>query len=538
MARPTHISIYDSTLRDGSQGGGVSFSLSDKIRIARALDNFGIDYVEGGWPGSNPKDAEFFTQMRRKPLQHARLVAFGATCRAGSRPEDDANLQALLEAGTDVVAIVGKSWCLHVQEVLKVSLKANLRMVADTVAYLAGQGREVIFDAEHFFDGYQADREYALEVLQTARRAGAATLVLCDTNGGTLPDDLAHICAEVREAVPSIPLGIHCHNDSGCAVAGSLLAVRAGCTQVQGCLNGYGERCGNADLCAIIPALSLKMGCECLADSANLPRLTWLSRMLSELTVQREMPNQPYVGRMAFAHKGGMHVDAVTKNPRTFEHVDPEIVGNQRHFLLSEHAGLSSVLEKATEQSLDIPGAEARGVLELLKQKEAEGYSYEAAEASFRLLVDKFLGRSRPHFSLEGFRVIVEKRSLTEDCLSEATIKVNVNGRTELTAAEGRGPVDALDLALRKALGKFYPQLERMQLRDFKVRILDGSKGTAAQTRVLIESSDGGLRNWGTVGLSENIIEASWQALLDSVEFLLGQGLDNGQEDKHDDEEQ
>lgn len=523
MTAARQISIYDSTLRDGSQGAGIIFSLSDKIRIAQTLDSLGVDYVEGGWPGSNPKDADFFAQMVKQPLKHARLVAFGSTCRAGVSPEEDSNLQALLAAGTEVVTIVGKSWCLHVQEVLKVSLKENLRMIADSLDFLVSHGREVIFDAEHFFDGYAGDREYALEVLETARTHGARTLVLCDTNGGTLPDEIAGICREVRAIMPAdIALGIHCHNDCGCAVACSLMAVRAGCSHIQGCLNGYGERCGNADLCAIIPSLMLKMDCQCLRKPEKLDSLTNVSRMLYELTVQREQPNQPYVGRMAFAHKGGMHVNAVIKNPRSFEHVNPEVVGNQRHFLLSEHSGTSSVLEKASEQNLELSAEEVRKVLAVLKKKEAEGFAYEAADASFKLMVDKCLDRNVPHFSLEGFRVIVEKRSMTEDSLSEATIKVKVNGRTELTAAEGNGPVDALDLALRKALIKFYPQLSEMQLRDFKVRILDGAQGTAAQTRVLIESSNKDRQTWGTVGLSENIIEASWQALLDSVEYFLG----------------
>jgi len=517
-----HISIYDCTLRDGCQGHGVSFSLSDKLHIANALDAFGIDFIEGGWPGSNPKDQEFFAQMRRHPLKNANLVAFGSTSHFGIKPEDDPNLQALLDAGTDYVAIVAKSWLLHVRDVLKVTPEQNLEMIAATLDFLSANGRKVILDAEHFFDGFISSPDYARKVLETAVAHHAEVLVLCDTNGGTLPYDIGQACTTVRSWLgDDIQLGIHCHNDSECAVASSLMAVRTSCTQVQGCMNGIGERCGNANLCSIIPALILKMGLSCLKDDSQLSNLTQLSRLLYERAVLREREEQPYVGRMAFAHKGGMHVDGVTKNPQTFEHISPESVGNQRAFLLSEHSGTSSIVEKAMEQNMELTVQKARAVLDDLKSKEAAGYCYEAADASFKLLVSKHLGEHSPHFSLDGFRVIVEKRGQNDACLSEATIKLQVNGETELTAAEGEGPVEALDLALRKALKKFYPQVTEMQLQDFKVRIIDGALGTAAQTRVLIDSSDG-RDSWGTVGMSVNIIEASWQALLDSMEYFLG----------------
>lgn len=515
------VRIYDSTLRDGSQGPGVNFSMADKLRLARSLDAFGVDYLEGGWPSSNPKDAEFFAHLRRHPLQYARLVAFGSTCHPGLKAADDANLQALKAAGTPAVTLVGKTWLLHVREILKISPKKNLKLIADSLDYLSSPERELIFDAENFFDAYASDQDYALSVLDTAWRHGATTLVLCDTNGGTLPGEIFQVCGEVRKILPAeVNLGIHCHNDSDCAVASSLLAVQAGCRQVQGCFNGFGERCGNANLCSIIPAIMLKLHLNCLRDSSQLTHLTDLSRLVYELSVVRESPQQPYVGKMAFAHKGGMHINGVTKNPATFEHVAPESVGNKRQFLLSELSGLTSIQEKAQEQSLKLPEDEARKILNELKQQEAAGYSYEAADASFKMLVQKHLGQHKPHFSLEGFRVIIEKRSFADACLSEATIKVKVNGQTELTAAEGEGPVNALDVALRKALQKFFPGVSRMQLRDFKVRILDGAQGTAALTRVLVDSSDG-KQSWGTVGMSENIIEASWQALLDSVEYFL-----------------
>lgn len=520
MAPKVH--IYDTTLRDGTQAEGISFSVTDKVRIAEQLDSFGIDYIEGGWPGSNPRDMGFFEAMRGRKLTHAKLTAFGSTRRNTHRAEDDPNLLRLLEAETPAVAIFGKSWLLHVHDVLRVSPEDNLLMVADSCRFLADQGREVIFDAEHFLDGYRDQPDYALEVLKTAAANGATCIVLCDTNGGRLPHEVSDISRTVRAALPAdIELGIHCHNDSGCGVANSLAAVVAGATHVQGTINGFGERCGNADLCSIIPGLQLKMGLSCVPEE-SLGHLRELSRFVCDLANVRENIRQPYVGQAAFAHKGGMHVNAVAKNATTFEHIPPETVGNRRRVLVSDLSGGSNILLKAEEHhiSLDGKGAEVRQILDELKRLESEGYEYESADASFKVLMDKLLKRHRNFFDLEGFRVIIEKRGPQEPCLSEATIKVKVAGETEIAAAEGDGPVNALDIALRKVLKRFYPEVEAMSLRDFKVRILEGKEGTAAKTRVLIESSDG-KSIWGTVGVSENIIEASWEALLDSIEHFL-----------------
>lgn len=517
------IAFYDCTLRDGAQGPGINFSLTDKIRLARALDAFGMDYVEGGWPGANPKDTEFFRQMRQQPLEHARLVAFGSTHRAGIAAKDDPQLQALLNADTGTIAIFGKCWLLHVREVLKVTPEENLEMVASTVAWLKFHNRQVFFEAEHFFNGYADNPEYALAVLQRAVAAGADGVVLCDTNGATLPHDVHESTAAVCRALPAgVTVGIHCHNDSDCAVASSLTALRAGCGLVQGTINGFGERCGNADLCSIIPAVALKIPGMTLPPAMQLQKLTSLSRLFYELAVIRPRAQQPYVGTGAFAHKGGMHVNAIAKDARTFEQIDPQVVGNQRQILLSELSGASNIVLKAQEQDIDL-SADAqttRKILREIKEREARGYSFEAADASFKLLLERMMNHHKPLFELDGFRVIVEKRGPQEKCLSEATIKVRVDGRPEITAAEGEGPVNALDLALRKALTAFFPQVADMELRDFKVRIIDGAGGTAAQTRVLIDSGDKN-SGWTTVGMSENIIEASWQALLDSVEYFL-----------------
>lgn len=522
MKRSNSILIYDTTLRDGSQGEGVSFSKADKVRIAQRLDAFGISYVEGGWPGSNPKDMGFFEDMRRRPLKHAKLAAFGSTRRAGNSAADDANLQTLLGAKTPVVTIFGKSWLLHVHDVLRVSPDENLAMVRDSCGFLREHGREVIFDAEHFFDGYRDDPAYALAVLRAAVAGGAQTLVLCDTAGGTLPVMVGDICRAVRRAISAkVTLGIHGHNDSECAVANSLAAVAAGFTHVQGTINGIGERTGNANLCSIIPALELKLKRTCLPKGA-LRHLSELSHFVCDLCNMNPDSKQPYVGGSAFAHKGGMHVNAVAKNPRTFEHIAPDAVGNKRRVLVSDLAGGSNVVIKAAEHdiTLDPKGPELRTVLAELKRQEALGYEFEAADASFKLLIKKALSRHKPFFRLEGFRVIVEKRGPDVPTLAEATIKVTVDGKTKLAAAEGDGPVNALDQALRQALTSFYPEISKVQLRDFKVRILDGKDGTAAKTRVLIESGDG-RSLWGTVGVSPNIIEASWQALVDSVEYVL-----------------
>ncbi|MBO7741758.1 MAG: citramalate synthase, partial [Victivallales bacterium] len=466
---------------------------------------------------------EFFRELGRNPLQHSRLVAFGATHAKHKRPEEDANFCALAECCAPTAAIFGKSWLLHVREVLNVTPQENLELIAESVSWLRARGKEVIFEAEHFFDSYADNPEYALQVLQCAVNAGASQIVLCDTNGATLPYDVQSGVAAARQALPaSVVLGIHCHNDSDCAVASSLGAVRSGCTMVQGTVNGFGERCGNADLCSIIPAVALKMPGFAVSEGLHLERLCRLSRLFYDLAVINERPQQPYVGFGAFAHKGGMHVNGVCKDARTFEHINPEVVGNRRQVLLSELSGASSVVMKARELDIELDGGSSvtRELLEEIKRREARGYAFEAADASFKLMVERQIHNHQCHFELDGFRVIIEKRGPEERCLSEATIKVRVNGVTELTAAEGEGPVNALDLALRKALAKFFPEVAEMRLNDFKVRIIDGADGTAAQTRVLVESKARG-EAWTTVGVSENIIEASWQALLDSVEYFL-----------------
>ena len=516
------VSIYDTTLRDGTQSEGVSLSKTDKIRIAGRLDAFGVSYIEGGWPGSNPKDMAFFEEMRGRRLEHAKIAAFGSTRRAENAPEDDLNLRTLLEAETPVTTIFGKSWLLHVHDVLRVSPATNLAMIAGSCQFLKDHGKEVIFDAEHFFDGYLDDADYAMAILHTAIENGADALVLCDTNGGQLPSTIGRICRELIEQLPeTVSVGIHCHDDTGCGVANSLAAVEAGVTHVQGTMNGFGERCGNADLCSIMPALELKMGKRCVLPGAMM-RLSELSTFIYDVANMRPVSSHPYVGASAFAHKGGMHVDAVSKNPKTFEHIAPEEIGNSRRVLVSDLSGASNIMLKAEEHhiKLEKKGPEVKQILRELKRLEAEGYEYESAEASFKLLLQKLLKTHKPFFELEGFRVIVEKRGPDVPCLSEATIKVRVNDATEIAAAEGDGPVNALDLALRKVLNAFYPQVNDVQLRDFKVRIIDGKDGTAAKTRVLIESGDGH-KFWGTVGVSENIIEASWEALVDSVEYVL-----------------
>lgn len=520
MTKRRKIQVCDTTLRDGAQAEGVSFSNVAKKRLAERLDRFGVDYIEGGYAGSNPTDMEFFREIRKQGLSGAAVVAFGSTRRARTKVREDVNVRSLLDAGTDVVSVVGKAWMLHVTDVLRTTAKENLAMVSDTVGYLKQQGREVLFDAEHFFDGYKADPEFAMRVLETAVSAGADLVVLCDTNGGTLPHDVFETTSLAVAALDS-PVGIHAHNDCGLAVANSVEAVRAGAVHVQGTVNGYGERCGNADLCSILPTLSLKMGCNVLAKGA-LANLRELSLFVDDLVNIRSDPKAPYVGQSAFTHKAGQHVDAVKKNPKTFEHIRPSRVGNERHTLVSEISGTSSVLLKAVELGLGRKesAAGARDILAALKTLENKGYAFEAADASFRMLIQKVLREHKSFFELEGFRVIVEKRGKDQPCLSEATIKVKVAGEVEQTVAEGDGPVNALDMALRKALVRFYPAIEKVFLTDFRVRILDPEEATAAKTRVLIESSDG-TESWGTVGVSENIIEASWEALVDSVEYQL-----------------
>lgn len=514
------IVIYDTTLRDGAQAEGISFSRAGKLKLAKRLDEFGVDYIEGGYAGSNEKEMAFFEDIGKEELAHAKVVAFGATRRAKTKVQDDPLVLSMIEANTPVVTVVGKTWELHVKDVLCTTARENLSMISDTISFLKDHNKEVFFDAEHFFDGYKESAEFALTAINAAIKAGADVIVLCDTNGGCLPHEIFNITSEVVRGT-QVPIGIHVHNDMGLAVANTLEAVRAGAVQVQGTMNGYGERCGNADLCAIMANLELKMGLKCV-EEGSLVKLRELSLFVDDLVNMRHNSKTPYVGQSAFSHKGGPHVNAVQKNPRTFEHVKPELVGNERRILVSELSGGSSVLLKAIELGVSRKkSAEgAREILSALKELESKGYAFEAADASFRILIQKVLKEHKPFFELEGFRVIVEKRGKDEPCLAEATIKVRVSGEVEQTAAEGDGPVNALDKALRKALMRFYPEIAKVFLTDFRVRILDPEESTAATTRVLIESSDG-KESWGTVGVSENIIEASWEALVDSVEYKL-----------------
>jgi len=516
----SQVHLYDTTLRDGAQTEGISYSVQDKLRITEKLDALGVHYIEGGWPGSNPKDAEFFRKARTLRLASSQLAAFGSTRRGDRTAAKDPNLQALLKADTRVITLFGKSWDLHVRDVLHVSLEDNLKLIEDSVAFLARHGRRVIYDAEHFFDGYKDNQAYALKTLTVAVNGGAEAVVFCDTNGGSLPSEIAEIIqASQSKANLRVMLGIHTHNDSDLAVANALAAVNAGCRHVQGTMNGYGERCGNANLVSLIAVLKLKMGINCLPD-AKLKELTETSRYIAELSNMAQHANQPFVGSAAFAHKGGVHVNAVMKNPRTYEHIEPSAVGNQRKILVSELSGRSSLVFKAKDLALDLSKEtpQAKRLLKLLQRLEHEGYHFEAAEGSLELLLKRQLRRLKPFFTLETFRVIMEKRG--HRLLSEATIKLRVNGVPEQTAAEGDGPVNALDNAIRKALRQFYPTLSQMHLTDFKVRVLDEKAGTAAKVRVLIQSQDEH-DSWGTVGVSENIIEASWQALADSIEYKL-----------------
>ena len=526
------VQIYDTTLRDGTQREGISLSCTDKLRIARRLDELGVAFIEGGWPGSNPKDAEFFARARDMERQTALIAAFGSTCRAQGGPEDDANITALLDARTPVCTVVGKTWTLHVTEVLRTTLDDNLRIVEQSLAYLRAQGRRVIYDAEHFFDGYKADPAYALETLRAAARGGAETVVLCDTNGGSMPWEVAEIVRAVKTALNTEPsstprraapeavaLGIHTHNDGECAVANSLAAVCEGALQVQGTINGYGERCGNANLCAIIPDLELKLGRRCLPEG-NLARLYDVAHFVAEVANLAPDEHLAYVGKSAFAHKGGIHVAAMRRTEKSYQHVDPALVGNQMRVVVSELSGRGNLLSKAEEYGVKVGGGEkVAGVLSEIKALEAQGFSFEAAEASVALMLKRQQPGYAPPFELIDFSVNVEHRK-GRGIFAEATVKVRVDGDILHTAAEGNGPVNALDAALRKALIPRYPALAQFHLADYKVRILDGENGTAATTRVLIDTQNG-LKRWSTVGASANIIEASWRALADSVEYGL-----------------
>ena len=514
------IKIYDTTLRDGSQGEGISFSVMDKVKIAKKLDKFGVHYIEGGWPGSNPKDMEFFKQARKIKFKNSKLVAFGSTRRPKINPSDDENLKAIVKSGARLAAVFGKTWDMHVTDILKVSLQENLRMIKDTVEFLKSKNIYVFYDAEHFFDGYTRNKNYALETLHSAISAGCDVVVLCDTNGGMLTHELGTIVRAISSECHAVTLGIHAHNDGGLAVANTLAAVEAGASVAQGTINGYGERCGNGDLCGIIPNLQLKMGYKCCSES-KLKKLTEVSKYISEISNMRPQDNQPFVGRSAFAHKGGVHINAVMKNPVSYEHVMPEKVGNHRRILISELSGKTSIILKAKEMELDLTkdDPKTKRILRLIQSMENQGYYFEAADGSFELLMKKVLKKYKPCFTLEGFKVSIEKRE-DDILISEAIIKLNVNKKEEHTAAIGDGPVNALDNALRKALAKFYPTLSKMHLSDFKVRVLDEKAGTAAKVRVIIQSEDEN-SSWGTVGVSENIIEASWQALVDSVEYKL-----------------
>jgi 2-isopropylmalate synthase len=514
------IQIYDTTLRDGSQGEGVNFSLQDKLLLTRKLDEFGVDYIEGGYPLSNPKDFEYFQEVRKLPLQFAKVAAFGMTRRKNSDAARDTSLKALIDAHASVITIVGKTWDLHVSEVIGTTLDENLRMIADSVSYCKGHPHvnEVLYDAEHFFDGFKANPAYALETLRAARAAGAKMLILCDTNGGTLPEEITERVAKVRQALPGVELGIHCHNDSDVAVANTLAAISQGATQVQGTINGIGERCGNVDLISVIANLAFKRGYQVLQPE-SLAHLTELSRYVYEIANMNFRSSQPFVGGSAFAHKGGMHAHGVARVAASYEHIDPALVGNGRRILISELSGQSNILMKTAKYALENNKELSIKLRDLVQDLENQGYEFEAAEASFDLLVKKALGVYRPKFERIAYRVNVE--TMAGDALTtEATVKVRLGDSVQHTVAEGDGPVNALDAALRKALQQAYPRLADLQLVDYKVRVVNARAGTAARVRVVIESRDH-TDVWGTVGVSENIIEASWLALVDSFEYKL-----------------
>ncbi len=519
------VQLYDTTLRDGAQAEDVNFSVEDMVRVARKLDQFGVHYIEGGWPGSNPRDVEFFKEMRRVKLTRAKLVAFGATRRARLKAQEDPSLKALVASGVSAATIFGKSWDLHVHKALRTTLDENLHMIAESVAFLKKHLDKVFYDAEHFFDGFKANPDYAIKSLLAAEQAGADCLVLCDTNGGTLTADLEKIIAIVKQGI-NAPFGIHAHNDAEVAVANSLAAIRLGAVQVHGTINGYGERCGNANLCSIIPALKLKMGMDCISG-ANLAKLRDVSRYVDELANLPHRKRQPYIGDSAFAHKAGVHVDAVAKSPLTYEHIIPDQVGNKRRILVSDMAGKSNILQKAAELGIQLSkdSPELGAILRKVKELENEGYEFEGAEGSLELLMLRAGHNYESVFTMFDridYRILTEKRKVDPHPVSEATVTVEVGGKVEHTAAWGNGPVNALDKALRTVLPKYFPGrgLENVRLLDYKVRVLTAAEGTAARVRVLIESGDG-KNKWGTVGVSENVIEASWQALVDSIEYKL-----------------
>ncbi|MCH8028332.1 MAG: citramalate synthase [Candidatus Dadabacteria bacterium] len=521
MSTERAVKIYDVTLRDGTQGEDISFSVQDKLRIVGKLDELGVHYIEGGWPGSNDRDEEFFEEVKKIKLRASRMAAFGSTRRVSISCDEDDNIQALLRAETPVVTIVGKSWDFHVTEVLRIELEQNLEIIRDSLSYLKERTDEVFFDAEHFFDGYKRNPEYALATLKAALEAGADVVVLCDTNGGTMPWEVESIVTEVGTKLDSPPLGIHTHNDGEMGVSNTLYAVRAGASQVQGTINGYGERCGNANLCSIIPNLRLKLGVECISDD-RVKKLYDVSHFVHELTNLPPVKHRPYVGQSAFAHKGGLHVSAVMKEPQTYEHIDPDLVGNRRRVLVSDLSGRGNIVYKAKELGVELDPKDpvVKKILDELKKLENEGYEFEGADASLEVLIRKLLGQYKKPFELKGARIIVEKRRHDDEPISEATVQVEVDGVIEHTAAIGNGPVNALDGALHKALEKFYPQLKDIKLRDYRVRVVSTGHGTDAVVRVLIESTDG-VRSWSTVGVSENIVEASWKAMVDSIDYKL-----------------
>ena len=513
------IFVYDTTLRDGAQSEGISLSCNDKLRIAQKLDDAGVDYIECGWPGSNPKDAEFYQRLNELGIKDATIPAFGSTCRVGSNPEEDANIKALMDANTPVCTIVGKTWTLHVADVLQTTLEENLRIIQESIRYLKSQGKEVIYDAEHFFDGFKADKDYSYKTMQAAVNGGADALVVCDTNGGTLPHEVSTIVAQIKQHFPEIILGVHCHNDSACAVANTVVAVQAGVSHIQGTINGYGERCGNANLCSVIPDLELKLGYKCLPDG-KLKNLYDLSHFVAEIANLSPDEHLPYVGSSSFAHKGGIHVAAMRRNIDSYQHIDPKLVGNKMRTVVSELSGRGSLLSKAEEYNIDIDDKKHLGeLLSHIKDLESRGFSFESAEASIALMMRRLQKDYKPPFEMIDYSATVEHRK-GRGIFSEAMIKIKVNNEVIHTIAEGNGPVNALDAALRKGLIPLFPKIEHFQLTDYKVRIIDGNNGTAATTRVLIDTQND-LDRWSTVGASPNIIEASWLALIDSIEYGL-----------------